>query len=177
VKRWRTCTYRRRSDGTGPEELVLKTDGRLADVSRDGRLVVEQRRTCMVIAPDSQPVPKPIVDLGGTQFMDAANSAFAINCGRLGADSRLLAYCSDVSGRPEVYIVPFPEGVPRIQVSTDGGREPRWRKDGQELFYLSPNGAVMAVAVTADASSVRAQGAVSGRIVDEWTGPRLQRVA
>jgi Tol biopolymer transport system component len=60
----------------------------------------------------------------------------------------LIAYTLDVSGRPEVYVVPFPEGAPRIQISRDGGREPRWRKDGRELFYLSPDGTLMEAALS-----------------------------
>jgi hypothetical protein len=59
-----------------------------------------------------------------------------------------VAYTLDISGQAEVYVAPFPGGAPRVQVSRDGGREPRWRKDGRELFYLSPDGTVMSVALT-----------------------------
>ena len=47
-----------------------------------------------------------------------------------------IAYESDESGRDEVYITSFPDGEVKHQVSTRGGRDPRWRGDGKELFYV-----------------------------------------
>ena len=51
-------------------------------------------------------------------------------------DGRFVAYCSDESGRFEVYVRPFPEGGGKWQVSTSGGCQPRWSHDGKELFYV-----------------------------------------
>ena len=62
-------------------------------------------------------------------------------------DGAWLAYQSDETGRAEVYIQGFPDGKRRRQVSTDGGLKPSWRGDGRELYYISPEGAVMAVAI------------------------------
>lgn len=60
----------------------------------------------------------------------------------LSPDGRWLAYVSDVSGRDEVYVGGFPvRGVP-VQVSSAGGREPRWSPDGRELFYRGAEGMV-----------------------------------
>jgi serine/threonine-protein kinase len=53
----------------------------------------------------------------------------------LSPDDRWLAYVSDESGRNEVYVRAFPEGGERWQISVAGGTEPRWRRDGLELFY------------------------------------------
>lgn len=50
-------------------------------------------------------------------------------------DGRYLAYTSDESGRPEVYVVSLPDASDKCQISTDGGAEPIWSPDGQELFY------------------------------------------
>jgi len=52
-------------------------------------------------------------------------------------DGRWLAYVSEVSGRPEVYVRPFPGPGPRVQVSQEGGVEPRWAHNGRELFFRS----------------------------------------
>ena len=139
--------YRKRSDGTGSDELVWKTTGTLADVSRDGRLIVEDGHSCIEVDPDKHASATLIADLGRTEGITSGPSA-AKNCGRLTEDMRVIAYTLDVSGQPEVYVAPFPGGTPRVQVSRDGGREPRWRKDGRELFYLSPDGTVMSVALT-----------------------------
>ena len=54
-------------------------------------------------------------------------------------DGRWIAYQSDESGDFQVYVQAYPSGVPRLQVSTDGGISPVWRGDGKELFYVKPN--------------------------------------
>jgi hypothetical protein len=56
------------------------------------------------------------------------------------------------TGSMEVYVSPFLSGNGKWQVSSGGGEEPRWRQDGEELFYLSPEGKMMAVALTTSAS-------------------------
>jgi Tol biopolymer transport system component len=66
---------------------------------------------------------------------------------RFSPDGRWIAYSSDESGRREVYIRPFQGGDGKWQVSTEGGRDPQWRGDGKELFYLHPNGRIYSVSV------------------------------
>ena len=72
----------------------------------------------------------------------------------LSPDGRWLAYVSDESGQPQVYVQPFPGPGTRHQISPNGGREPLWARDGRTLYYLvsSPPAAdghtVMAVPVT-----------------------------
>ncbi|HEY6065313.1 MAG TPA: protein kinase [Thermoanaerobaculia bacterium] len=61
-------------------------------------------------------------------------------------DSRWLAYQSDESGQTEVYVRRFPDG-PGQRVSSSGGGMPVWRRDGKELFFVSRDGMLMAVAV------------------------------
>jgi len=51
------------------------------------------------------------------------------------------------SGRAEIYVTPFPSGGARWQVSTEGGNLPRWRGDGRELYYLSPDDEIMEASV------------------------------
>ena len=66
-------------------------------------------------------------------------------------DGRWLAYLSDESGRLEVYVQPYPGPGGKWQISTEGGAEPVWARDGQELFYRSINGdRMMAVEITTD---------------------------
>jgi eukaryotic-like serine/threonine-protein kinase len=62
-------------------------------------------------------------------------------------DGRWMAYASNETGRMEIYVSPFPGLNGKWQVSTAGGEEPRWRQDGRELFYVSAEGKMMAVAV------------------------------
>jgi serine/threonine-protein kinase len=68
-----------------------------------------------------------------------------------------LAYESDQSGQLEVYVRPFPGvGDGQWQVSTGGGSRPLWARDGRELFYVGPDGALMGVPVDARATMWRA---------------------
>ena len=60
-------------------------------------------------------------------------------------DGELLAYASNDYGRYDVYIVSVRSTGTRRRISTDGGRAPRWRGDGKELFYTSSDGKMMAV--------------------------------
>ena len=50
-------------------------------------------------------------------------------------DGRWVAYLSDESGRQEIYVRPFPGPGGKMQISTEGGTEPMWARNGRELFY------------------------------------------
>jgi Tol biopolymer transport system component len=62
-------------------------------------------------------------------------------------DGRFIAYVSNESGVPDVYVQPFPGPGARRRISTASGTTPRWRQDGKEIFYLSKDHQVMAVPV------------------------------
>jgi eukaryotic-like serine/threonine-protein kinase len=62
-------------------------------------------------------------------------------------DGRWIAYVSNESGRPEIYVQPYPGPGGKRQISTEGGAEPVWNPNGRELFYRSGN-RMMAVDVT-----------------------------
>jgi Tol biopolymer transport system component len=66
---------------------------------------------------------------------------------RFSPDGRWIAYDSDISGKSEVYVRPFPEGAGRWQISTAGGFLPHWRSDGKEIYYMTPDFKIMAVPV------------------------------
>ena len=67
--------------------------------------------------------------------------------GRFSPDGHWIAYTSDESGTSQIYVQSFPVGAPKVQVSTAGGTQPRWRRDGKEIFYLAADSKLMAVAV------------------------------
>jgi Tol biopolymer transport system component len=66
---------------------------------------------------------------------------------RWSPDGRWLAYVSDESGAPAVYVRRLGSVSVGVPVSTAGGEFPRWRSDGRELYYRAPDGAVMAVSI------------------------------
>src|SRR5579864_1182861 len=63
---------------------------------------------------------------------------------QLSPNGRWMAYESDDSGKDEVYVSPFPKAEGRLQVSVAGGIQPRWSKDGKQLFYLADDGELIA---------------------------------
>jgi serine/threonine protein kinase len=75
-------------------------------------------------------------------------TAFNEYQGVLSPDGLWLAYVSEETGVPQVYVQSFPTGDQRVQVSSEGGTEPQWREDGQELFFLRADRMMMAVTVS-----------------------------
>ena len=74
-------------------------------------------------------------------------SKFYITQAQFSPDDHWVAYVSQESGEAEVYVQRFPGGGERIRISNTGGVQPRWRRDGRELFYVEPRGKMMAVAL------------------------------
>ncbi len=68
--------------------------------------------------------------------------------GALSPDMRWLAYTSDETGNPEVYVQPFPAGGRPVRISRQGGRAPRWSADGRQLFFEAPDGGILSASVT-----------------------------
>ena len=75
------------------------------------------------------------------------SSNFGVIQGQFSPDGRWVAYASNESGKWEVYVTPLLESGTNWRISSAGGTEPRWRRDGKELFYIAPNGWLMAVRV------------------------------
>jgi Tol biopolymer transport system component len=71
-------------------------------------------------------------------------------------DGKWMAYASDESGSSEVYVQPIPPSGAKWQVSSSGGTQPRWRRDGKELFYLSAVDVIMAAPVSVSGASFSA---------------------
>ena len=143
--------FRQHSNGAGqPEALV---SGRYStnptDWSRDGRFIIyaDQDVTtkadlwALPLVGDRKPIP--VVRTDGVD-----------NFGQLSPDGRWLAYTTDASGREEVYVQEFPRAQGKWQVSTNGGTQPRWRRDGKELFYVSAGGELIAVNVKAGGEGI-----------------------
>jgi hypothetical protein len=73
---------------------------------------------------------------------------------RIAPSSRWFAYGSNETGQLEVYVDRFEGGGAKSRVSTNGGRWPRWSRDGTELFYVSPDDQLMAVAIKSTADRI-----------------------
>jgi eukaryotic-like serine/threonine-protein kinase len=130
------------ADGTGTaERLTTSPNRQLAQSwSADGKTLVflEYAPTAAVwiLRLDGDRKPRPFL-----------NGPFNQCQARLSPDARWLAYVSDESGRNEVYVTPFPGAGARWPISTDGGSQPVWARNGRELYYRNGD-RTMAVAVT-----------------------------
>jgi serine/threonine protein kinase len=146
---WRGGTYnlyQKATNGAGQDESLLTTGNTKTpnQWTRDGKFIIyserdsKTKRDIWVLPMDGKVAQDPIPFLR-TQFDE--------NFGQLSPDSHWMAYTSDESGQRQVYVRPFPRGEFQRQISIGGGEQPRWRGDGQELFFLGANGKMMAVAV------------------------------
>ncbi|MGQ0737205.1 MAG: hypothetical protein ACT4QD_26610 [Acidobacteriota bacterium] len=123
-----------------PTTLVESIPGleRVDDWSRDVRHVLvsvataERRFDILHVDLQSGAKPTPLV-------ATAATESFA----RFSPDTALVAYVSDVTGPPEVYVQPFPGAGPSSRVSLSGGTLPKWSADGSRLYFFSPDGWIM----------------------------------
>jgi serine/threonine protein kinase len=126
------------------EEKMIPQDGPdrfPTDWSRDGKYLLYGR------GPDLWFLTFP--QLQATQFLKATST---LKSSRFSPDGKWVAYASNESGRWEIYVTSFPEAHGKWQVSNAGGDQPRWRSDGKELFYLSPDSKIMAVPVKTGAN-------------------------
>jgi len=140
------------------EEPMQFPMGRPVDWSRDGRYLLialgaagnSHLATVDVSLP---PGKRTAVDYL-PETPDATQAQFAPETG--GA-ARWVAYTSTESGqRLEVYVQSFPAGKGKVQVSSEGGSQPRWRADGKELFYIAADGQLMAVDMRLTEAGVQA---------------------
>ena len=129
------------SDGTGDSLPVVDRDERQGEPSwsSDGTLLVYTDSGASTgddiwVLPRGE-APRPVVATSANERAPA-----------LAPNGKWIAYQSDASGRAEIYVQPFSGPGARQLISTNGGREPVWSRDGRELFYRESS-AVMAVAV------------------------------
>jgi len=114
----------------------------------------------MAVSPDGRQLifaderPQTDIDLmaieldGSRRVTPLLQSRFTERNGAISPDGRWLAYEANDSGRFEIYVRPYPDVDNGLSVvSTDGGTKPVWARDGQELFYVAPSGALMRVGV------------------------------
>jgi hypothetical protein len=85
-----------------------------------------------------------------------ATTPFTEHNGQFSPDGRLVAYETNESDRFEIVVQTFPDPVGKWQLSTAGGRQPRWRADGKELYFLAPDSTMMAVTVAASGTTLEA---------------------
>ncbi|HXV61398.1 MAG TPA: protein kinase [Vicinamibacteria bacterium] len=132
------------ADGTGEADRLMSVDAGTAMVgpsawSADGTTlafwIVNVSTDIGLLSVGGDGTPTPLI---AGEFMEQVPA--------ISPDGMWIAYESDQSGREEIYAQRFPRLGQRVTISTDGGRQPVWSRDGRELFYRSANG-MMAVPI------------------------------
>jgi eukaryotic-like serine/threonine-protein kinase len=94
-----------------------------------------------------------VLRMGDRKAQPFLRTPFTETAPQFSPDGRWLAYVSDESGRNEIYVQPYPGPGGKWQISTDGGAEPVWNRNGRELFYRSGD-KMMAVDIATEPSLV-----------------------
>jgi Tol biopolymer transport system component len=130
--------FRRRADGTGDVEPLITGSPTAApfSLSRDGTVLVFGET-----ATDTRDDMYTLSLESGSSPVLLLQTEFDEEHGALSPDGRWLAYTTDEAGQEDIYVRPFPNVNDRKwRISTEGGREPLWGRDGSELFYRGSNG-------------------------------------
>jgi len=130
--------YQKNADGSRSERQIVDMGGQQEGVwawSPDGHYLLARK--------DNELWYLSLPDFQGKPYLQPK---WIVRNAQFSPDGRWVAYSSNETGNWEVYVSPFPSGTSKWQVSSGGG-EPRWRRDGKELFYLSAEGKMMAVPV------------------------------
>jgi eukaryotic-like serine/threonine-protein kinase len=143
--------YQRPANQSASEQLLLKLDAPPimfpADWSSDGRHLAyyrtdpKNRNDVWVLPLFGDRKPFPLIQ---TEFNEWQ--------AQFSPDGKWISYVSDESGASQVYVQAFPMQSGKVPISTTGGTQPRWSRDGKELFYLAPDRKLMAVTVKAGAT-------------------------
>ena len=140
----------RRADGTGDEEILVRRR------ALEGFWAPDQASLVLRIGGEEGPGDRDVVSMrpgeeNATPL--AANAGFDESAPAVSPDGRWLAYMSHETGRPEIFIRPFPNTeTGKWQVSAAGGQAPLWAHDGRELFYVDARRNMVAVPVSGGAT-------------------------
>ena len=143
------------ADGSGDTETLVASalDEGDPDWSTDGKYMVFVRID-PVKGRDIWYLRKSGEGVELTRFLQ---TPFSEGTPKFSHDGRFVVYTSDQSGRPEVYVRPFPAGTGRWQVSIGGGTQPRWGSNDGEIFYVQEDTLISAQVATQSAFSLGPQ--------------------
>jgi len=147
--------YRKASNGTGSDELLYSdTMPKVpASISPDGKVLLYESPDpssgkgiggnrdiwALPLAPERPGAalkPRPLIQ-----------TSFEERRPQFSPDGKWVAYDSNESGQPQIYVVPYPGPGGKRQISPEPGTQARWRRDGKEIYYVSRQGEVMAAEV------------------------------
>ena len=150
---------RRAANGTGDEELLYETESPTyaaapVDWSPDGHYLLFAQANAATFATVSEIW---ILSMSGAPAAaPLLQTPFRVRSATVSPDGAWLAYSTTESGTDQIMVQSFPDtSRGKWRISAGGGTEPRWRRDGRELYFLTPDGTMMVAAVTPDAATFR----------------------
>jgi serine/threonine protein kinase len=138
--------YEKPSTGVGNDQLVFQSETEIpVDWSRDGRYIVFSRLK-------SGGNDTWVLDLSGQKKASPfIQSPFDKTQAKVSPEGRWIAYATNDSGMYQIVVQTFPDpNGGKWQITAQGGVEPKWRRDGRELYYLALDGKLMAVSIRGD---------------------------
>ena len=138
--------YVKNANGVGSETVLLESpvNESVEDWSRDGKFIaLEYGKDAFA---DIYALPLNADGSAGKPF-PVVEGRYQKNEPQFSKDGKWLAYTSDENetGKFQIYVISFPRGDLKLQISTEGGGQPRWSWDGKELYYRAPDHSYMAV--------------------------------
>ena len=133
-------------DGSRPDEELVPNfpNVRIAtDWSADGQSVIFKQQDVATGTWDLWAVPVQ----GDRVPQQITSTPYDERDGQFSPDGQSVAFESNESGPWEIYVQSFPRPGAKVRISTNGGRQVRWRRDGAELFYVALDGMLMSVPV------------------------------
>ena len=125
------------ASGTGAEDVLIDSRGYALDWSRDGRYLL------YLVGGDATLKDVAVYDFERRSSSPVLNSTFNEWGAAFSPDGKWVAYVSDESGSSQVYVQSFPDARVKVPISTAGGVQPVWTRDGKELFFLAPDSTLM----------------------------------
>jgi len=132
--------YRKSAIGGRKEELLYEMEGVTVPTDASMKGLVLFTNTVALSGNDIWSLSLE----AGSKAAPVLKGRFSESHGRLSRDGRWLAYESSESGSPNVFVESFPGGDGQWQISTAGGTRPVWSRSGKELFYVAPDGKIVA---------------------------------
>jgi len=144
----------RSSSGSGSEAVLYETpndNDSPTDWSPDGRYLLTERflhgRSEIWVQPAAPgESARPLLSHLSIQGLESS--------GQFSPDGRFVAFTLSISNGPQVFVVPFPSGNGMWQVSVDGGRWPRWRRDGKEIYFANMRNEVVAASISEKGANI-----------------------
>jgi len=155
--------YRKASNGTGAEELLLKDDLNKDPVSfsPDGKLLAYDAIGDPKTHGDIWILPNPLGPVESLKPYSFLRTEANEGDPQISPNGKWIAWQSDESGRDEIYAAAFPGPGGERLISTKGGTWPRWSSDGGEIFYMTPAGFLTATAVAVKGGVLEARDTVT----------------